>query len=136
MNRALRRAGTQAIVGLCPGQNLILTANFVANPAITTHQWKRYNRDTFAYESIANGPTGTGSQVFGATSAVLTIVNPGPDDATYYYCQATNTCGTGNSSVVQARQGGYANCDGSTIDPVLNALDFNCFLTKYRQGCQ
>lgn len=28
----------------------------------------------------------------------------------------------------------YANCDGSTAAPVLNALDFNCFLTRYRAG--
>lgn len=29
----------------------------------------------------------------------------------------------------------YANCDGSTAAPVLNALDFQCFLDRYRQGC-
>jgi hypothetical protein len=28
----------------------------------------------------------------------------------------------------------YANCDGSTADPVLNALDFACFLDKFAQG--
>jgi FG-GAP repeat protein len=29
----------------------------------------------------------------------------------------------------------YANCDGSTIQPVLNVNDFICFQTKYAQGC-
>jgi hypothetical protein len=29
----------------------------------------------------------------------------------------------------------YANCDGSTIAPVLNVLDFNCFLNKFAAGC-
>lgn len=29
----------------------------------------------------------------------------------------------------------YANCDGSTTPPVLNAADFSCFLTKFAQGC-
>jgi hypothetical protein len=29
----------------------------------------------------------------------------------------------------------YANCDGSTIPPVLNVLDFNCFLNRFSQGC-
>jgi hypothetical protein len=29
----------------------------------------------------------------------------------------------------------YANCDGSTIPPVLNVSDFICFQTKYSAGC-
>jgi hypothetical protein len=29
----------------------------------------------------------------------------------------------------------YANCDGSTIPPVLNVLDFNCFLNAFAAGC-
>lgn len=29
----------------------------------------------------------------------------------------------------------YANCDASTIPPALNALDFTCFLARYREGC-
>jgi trimeric autotransporter adhesin len=29
----------------------------------------------------------------------------------------------------------YANCDGSTIPPVLNVADFICFQTKYGAGC-
>ncbi len=29
----------------------------------------------------------------------------------------------------------YANCDGSSTAPVLNALDFGCFLTKFAGGC-
>jgi hypothetical protein len=29
----------------------------------------------------------------------------------------------------------YANCDGSTTPPVLNAGDFVCFLQKFRAGC-
>jgi hypothetical protein len=30
----------------------------------------------------------------------------------------------------------YANCDGSTVAPALNVLDFNCFLNRYAAGCQ
>jgi hypothetical protein len=30
----------------------------------------------------------------------------------------------------------YANCDGSTVPPVLNVLDFNCFLNKFAAGCR
>jgi hypothetical protein len=29
----------------------------------------------------------------------------------------------------------YANCDGSTVAPVLNVLDFNCFLNRFTAGC-
>jgi hypothetical protein len=29
----------------------------------------------------------------------------------------------------------YANCDGSTTPPVLNVLDFACFLNRYAAGC-
>jgi hypothetical protein len=29
----------------------------------------------------------------------------------------------------------YANCDGSTVTPVLNVLDFNCFLNRFSAGC-
>ncbi len=29
----------------------------------------------------------------------------------------------------------YANCDGSTNAPVLNALDFSCFLSRFAAGC-
>jgi hypothetical protein len=29
----------------------------------------------------------------------------------------------------------YANCDGSTTPPILNVLDFSCFLNKFAAGC-
>ncbi len=29
----------------------------------------------------------------------------------------------------------YANCDGSSVPPTLNSLDFGCFLTKFAAGC-
>ena len=29
----------------------------------------------------------------------------------------------------------YANCDGSTTEPVLNVLDFNCFINRFSEGC-
>ena len=29
----------------------------------------------------------------------------------------------------------YANCDNSTTSPVLNVLDFSCFLNKFAAGC-
>jgi choice-of-anchor B domain-containing protein len=29
----------------------------------------------------------------------------------------------------------YANCDGSTVAPIFNVLDFNCFLNRFSAGC-
>jgi hypothetical protein len=29
----------------------------------------------------------------------------------------------------------YANCDGSTTSPILNVLDFACFLNQFAAGC-
>ena len=29
----------------------------------------------------------------------------------------------------------YANCDASTVAPVLNVLDFTCFLNRFAAGC-
>jgi hypothetical protein len=29
----------------------------------------------------------------------------------------------------------YANCDGSTTPPVLNVLDFSCYLNRFAAGC-
>jgi hypothetical protein len=30
----------------------------------------------------------------------------------------------------------YANCDGSNIPPVLNVADFSCFLQRFAAGCR
>jgi hypothetical protein len=29
----------------------------------------------------------------------------------------------------------YPNCDGSTTPPILNVLDFTCFLNRFAAGC-
>jgi hypothetical protein len=34
-----------------------------------------------------------------------------------------------------AQQDAYANCDGSSVAPILNANDFQCFLNKFAAGC-
>jgi hypothetical protein len=37
-------------------------------------------------------------------------------------------------AVVTVREGGYANCDDSTVAPVLNINDFACFLNRFAAG--
>ena len=34
-----------------------------------------------------------------------------------------------------AAQDAYANCDESTVPPVLNVNDFECFANKFAAGC-
>src|SRR5262249_32210416 len=90
-SHGLRTLGPQAIVGICPGSLFPVPAHFVPTPAITSFQWLKYNRTTFLYDPIANGPTGSGSTISGATTATLNISNPGGADAAFYRCRATNS---------------------------------------------
>ena len=78
------------------------------------------------------------------------------DDKLYLVCNNTDTLytinlTTGAATVVGAMGAGnllglvwipdtappacYANCDGSTIAPILNVNDFSCFLNVYAAGC-
>jgi hypothetical protein len=51
---------------------------------------------------------------------------------------ATETTSQGNFAILQftASGGGicYANCDGSTVEPVLNVDDFTCFINEFAQA--
>lgn len=59
----------------------------------------------------------------------------------YPNCDGSTTAPTLNALDFQCfvsryrAQDPYANCDGSVTPPVLNALDFTCFLNRFRQGC-
>ena len=132
-NFALSRLGKQGIIPICSSSPLTITAHFVAIPAVSTYQWSKYNLTTNNWDALSNGPTASGGTISGATTATLTISGAGTDDGGYFRCQATNSCGTGTSSYVYARVGGYANCDDSTIAPVLNINDFQCFLNRFAQ---
>nr|HET9185987.1 hypothetical protein [Solirubrobacterales bacterium] len=54
-----------------------------------------------------------------------------------YTVQVTTPCGSLSSApaTLSILASCYANCDGSTIAPVLNVLDFNCFLNRFAAGC-
>ena len=74
----------------------------------------------------------------GANSATLTITNVAPENEGTYRCFLNNLCGTLFSATATLTIGAsnpcYANCDGSTIAPILNVNDFTCFLNKYAAG--
>lgn len=55
-----------------------------------TYQWE-YSDGATVTNDVKNGATGTGSFIYGATTATLTISNVSPADASYYYtCLVTN----------------------------------------------
>ena len=43
--------------------------------------------------------------------------------------------GAGQYHALAIRKPCYANCDQSTIPPVLNVNDFTCFINQYAAGC-
>lgn len=53
-----------------------------------TYQWRKDEAE------LEDGPTGTGSTISGATTASLTIVNPGGADAGMYDVVVSNSCGS------------------------------------------
>ena len=118
----------------CIGSEVNLGGLAFGVPQPVTFQWYR---DGVA---LTDGPTPWGSTISGSTTFGLTISNAREQDAwggtsgQYdYSCRATNSCGT-TESWSASLSICYANCDCSTISPVLNVNDFQCFLNKYAAG--
>ncbi len=89
-----------------------------------------------AYQWSRNGiPLIDGGHIAGATSPTLTISQASGADVGLYTIGATNACGTTTRGAVALAVACYANCDGSAVAPFLNANDFQCFLSKFAQGC-
>jgi hypothetical protein len=68
----------------------------------------------------------------------LTISNVRPADAGMYDCIITAPCGsvTSEAAELTIEAACYANCDGSTMSPVLNIDDFTCFINRFADGLQ
>jgi hypothetical protein len=49
--------------------------------------------------------------------------------------QVTGNCIPGASVPATLSVLCYPNCDNSTVAPVLNVLDFSCFLNRFAAGC-
>jgi hypothetical protein len=92
-------------------------------------QWRRNG------VALADGPTGSGSSISGATTGTLTITSAGVADAGAYDCRITRPgCSRSGLSSPASVEACYANCDCSVVAPTLNVLDFNCFLSHFAAG--
>lgn len=107
-------------------ENQPFTLNVAATgPGSLTYRWRK---NGVAIASNANN--------VGATTASFSINNATRADSGAYDVVVTSSCGSETSVAVQVQVSPcYANCDDSSVAPVLNALDFSCFLQRFRQGC-
>jgi hypothetical protein len=86
------------------------------------------------------GPTGT-DPCGTSTTTPVTNQNETPAAACYANCDGSTIAPILNVSDFScflnrfAAGDSYANCDGSTIQPVLNVADFSCFLNRFAAGC-
>ena len=98
-----------------------LPASFqAAAPGATSYRWRR--------NGIA---LSDGGPISGATGPVLSLATVSASDAGWYTCVATNECGSVASVAALLTVACYANCDGSTVAPILNVNDFVCFQTRF-----
>jgi hypothetical protein len=112
----------------CPGGQAMFTVRPAAG-AFPTYQWRRDGAP------LANGDTGFGSTVSGATSITLTLSGVTRRDLGSYDVVVSSACGSATSA--PATLGWcYANCDCSSASPALNVLDFNCFLNRFTAGSE
>jgi hypothetical protein len=100
----------QAAGGLCDG-------NFA-------YAWRR------GEAPLVDGPTGTGSEIAGATSPTLTISSAGESDEGVYDCVVTNACGAGVSegAGLEICYGEF-NCDGG-----VDGTDVSDFFAAWEDG--
>ncbi len=107
----------------CPGDSpsMSVTAAPIGTP---TYQWRRNAIP------LSNGPTGSGSAIFGATTKNLIIQSASSADNAEYDCVVSDACGSmpSDPAPLIIRLGGYADCDNNAA---LDIDDFICFQTHY-----
>ncbi len=75
--------------------------------------------------------------ISGGTGTTLSIPSVSASSAGAYDCVLTTICGstpTAAANLVVLPGVCYANCDGSTAQPILNVNDFQCFLNVFAAG--
>jgi len=109
----------------CTGTNFIYAGAYIGG-------FDRTNITLNNVASIGGSPNPTASMSFvvpasTAFQLVFAEVTPGAGCPSYHFLvTGLANCGTSVPC--------YANCDGSSIPPILNVSDFICFQTKYAAG--
>jgi hypothetical protein len=108
----------------------------VFGPAITFDVPYTYSGGHLLVEIRQSGATGTSRSVDALSSSTAGYATQFSAAWTGSYTGATAS--QGNFSVIQFTTGGsslcYANCDASTVEPVLNVDDFTCFINEFAQA--
>jgi hypothetical protein len=102
--------------------NYSLLLSLTRSSGISSHFWDYYSRNPLDQNMLMTSTDSTGSDM-GLTDLGGIVLQTDPNS--YWNQNAVRPC-TGAPC--------YANCDGSTAAPVLNANDFQCFLTKFAAG--
>jgi hypothetical protein len=135
-------AGTINSAVACPGGTALFAVN-ASGGGPRTYQWQIQTAPGM-WQTLGNDPfplpCGGGAFAFASmpfASQTPIGVQPCPGVSSYQIrCIVSNPCGsaTSNEATFTLRPGGYANCDGSTTQPVLNVNDFTCFLNQFAAG--
>jgi hypothetical protein len=98
------------------------------NPQSIAYQWFRAGTPAVA---LSNGPTAAGAVISGATTPTLTISNiHASQNGAFYFCTATNSCGSRNSANIRlALCIADFNCSGT-----VTVQDIFDFLAAYFSG--
>jgi hypothetical protein len=107
----------------------------------TTYTFRMVDVDPFHpfYLTTTAGGGGPGMYSSGVSptsvsgNMTMTFVVPASAPAQLYYGCAIHF-GMGGAITIMDPPGCYANCDGSTVAPVLNVGDFTCFLQRFAAG--
>jgi len=89
---------------------------------ISTHFWDYYSRNPLDQNKLLTSSDSTGSDIEMTALGEIVLQS---DPNSFWNINAPRAC-TGQTC--------YANCDGSTVAPVLSANDFQCFLGKFASG--
>jgi hypothetical protein len=115
------------------GGSTTFPATVIGTPSAYDYQWQHQGSGGGTWLSVTNAA----GHVSGATTTTLSLSNIVAGDAGNYRLRVTSDCGTVYSNAATLTVGAapcYANCDNSTVPPLLNVLDFNCFLNRFSSG--
>jgi hypothetical protein len=103
--------------------NYSLLMSLTRQNGISSHFWDYYSRNA-ADQNMLMTSNAAGTDM-GLTDLGQIVLQTDPNS--FWNQNAPRPCTSGATPC-------YANCDGSTVAPILNANDFQCFLGKFAAG--